>query len=366
MLKVIDSSTISESTLIMLAGGLLIGGIFLGTSEFKHVLGLICDVGMPTGLALSISLLQMPGTVVWVMPAAVIVSTALILLRRNLDFELIALATCGISPLRSLRPLLVIAFVWSILAFLIGDFVVPEARGLANQLIYVGVLRSEMPRNRNSLTLLRSSRGDGPIDRVFLIGRYLRARLENALVLDFTNPKVTKVIWSRSGKYENGQWLLFDGNVYELSDLSDERRSMRFAKMSYDALGLKGDEMLSKGVLAQEMSSKQLHCAIEKLTEAGKPVPAQMWMSYYRRFSQPLSCFLVTFSALPLVLIRRRQTTTGGLIYIGLVTVLFFIAQQCTSSLAQNNLLEPLLSSVLPALLIAALGFFGCVFYKPK
>lgn len=364
MLKVIDRYTIAEAFLIMLAGGLLVGGIFLGTSEFKYILNLICDVGMSPELALSISLLQMPGTFVWALPAAVILSASLILWRRNSDFELVALAASGINPFRNLAPLLLIALAFSVLAFFVGEYVVPEARSLSNRLIYVGALQSEMPRNRNSLTLLRSSRVDGAIDRVFLIGRYLKTNLENAMVLDFSNPQATKVIWSRKGKYKNGQWLLLDGIIYDLSDSQDARLSMRFSKMSYDAIGLNPSEMLSKGVLTQDMTSREILSSIRQLERSGKAVPPLMWLTYFKRYSQPLSCLLVVFAAMPLLVIRRKQSVSGGLVYIGISIVLFFFSQQCTISLAQNGLMSPLLASGLPCLLVTVLGLAGYVSTK--
>jgi lipopolysaccharide export LptBFGC system permease protein LptF len=359
MLKVIDRATIVETLLLMGAGVLLIAGIFFGTSEFKYIFSLIFNIGMLPATALSISALQMPGTIVQTLPTAVIVSTALVLLRRGYDGELIGLAVSGVNPVRAFIPLLCIALGASLFSFALSEYVVPKSRRLSNGLLYIGVLNSELPRARDSMTLLRSDSDTGPINHVFLIGKYLKQNLENVVVLDFSKSGEPKVIWSKKGVWKTGRWILLDGNMYEIGSVSEGRKTMHFDQLSFDAIGMKIDEILSQGPLPQELPASALREKINQLEKRGVEPPASMLVRYYRRYSQPASCLLVSLAALPLLVVQRRRNLHAGFAYIGLVVLFFFLMQQSTISLADHGRLNPLLAAWLPAIFIAGLGIAG-------
>lgn len=360
-MRVLDRATISEAVFLSGAGIVLIAGVFFGTSEFSYILSLICNVGMQPSIAVSISALQLPSTIVWSLPVAVIVTTSVLLLRRSYERELIGLATCGVNPIRAFLPLFAMALVTAILSWCLNEYVVPDARRLSNGLMYSGVLNSELPRNRNCLTLLRSSSEADLVDRVFLVGNYLKRNLENVVVLDFTEVGSPKVIWSPTGFWQKGRWSLRDGHIYELAPEGRNRRSFHFGEMSYDALGLKVQDILNRGPLPHEMSAEDLRKRIDDIASSGKLVPQKLYALLYRHYSQPVGCLIVSLAALPFVTGRRRRNLYGGLGYIGFVVVVFFILQQMTTSLAMHGRLDPLAAACIPTLFVAMTGISGYI-----
>lgn len=358
-MSILDRITISETWQILVIGIVMIAGVFFATAEFAKVLSLICDLGIEPSTALLITTLQLPSTIVWCLPAGVLLSTGIVLWRRTFDYEMLALSVSGASTTRIIAPFLLLALASSVLSMYLTDAIVPETRAASNKLFMSGALNSNLPRSERCLTFLQydNEAENQPLKQILLAGRNLDKSLHNVIIFELAQDQAHKIIWAKSGQWSRGQWLLSDGHIYEIVSKNTGHMSMTFQKLGVDAIGKITDQFANRGPLTNELNIRQLKELIEKKNANGETVSSSLMLRYYRRFSQPASCLLLAFAALPLCVATPRRRSYGALAYIGIVVATFFVGQQIATALGDNNSLPPLAAAWLPGVIPVLIGF---------
>lgn len=358
MLKLIDRYIIVEWLMALSVGTLLIAGIFVGTEEYKQVMSLICDSGVSPNTAITITALELPGIVVFTLPAGVMIATLFALFRQGRDSEITALQCAGVSTLRIMRPYLVVAFAACLFSYALTEYVVPQARRTASRMLVIAAVNCELPRTRNSLTIMQASDAKkGAVDRIVLVGRYLKKELQNVFVFDFTNPKLIQLIWSQAGTWHRGQWNLLNGHIYSLGSQGVDNQTSHFQKMIIDGINKAVRKFEGVGPLPDEVPTSELARRIEAKRAAGKEPTSQELSTYLRRYSQPAACVLVAFAAFPLALMRRRSKRSSiGFAYGGMLLLAYFLVHTFTLELGYAGRMDPYLAAWLPGGLLALVG----------
>ncbi|MCA9801231.1 MAG: LptF/LptG family permease [Cyanobacteria bacterium HKST-UBA02] len=129
-----------------------------------------------------------------------------------------------------------------------------------------------------------------------------------------------------------------------------------FASMSYG-----GNKSLISCIQAGPLShlsktTSQMRQELDEHERAGRPVPLELLLQYYRRFSHPISCVLLLLAAAPVALLRSRRSRSTAIVYGGVLVVVYFVLQQVSLSLAINDRLSPIVGAWLPSGLLCLLG----------
>jgi len=346
----------------------MVAGIFFATDEFQKIIMLICDLGIESSTALLITCLQLPNTVVYCLPAGVLLSTGLVLWRRTFDYEVLALSVAGASTMRIIRPFVLISVMAAVVSYVLSDSIVPETRRLANKLLITGALNSNLPRSEACLTFLQhdDKSKDGRLKNILVAGRSEEKSLSNVVIFDMSLTKVPKIIWAKRGHWYHGQWQLEDGYIYELSATETRRVSSHFQRFTIDAIGRFAEKLQHRTPLPTELSTSDLKKQIDELESKGEPVPNVVMLRYLRRLSQPISCLLLAFAALPLCIATPRKRTYWPLAYIGVVVAAYFVVQQTCLSLGDNNRLSPMIAAWIPGALPVVVGVIAYVITRAR
>lgn len=358
-MAILDRITISETWQMLVIGITMVAGVFFATQEFAKVLSLICDLGIEPSTALLITALQLPGTIVWALPAGVLLSTGIVLWRRIYDYELLTLHVNGASTARIMAPFVLVAFASSVLSLWLSDSIVPETRVVSNKLFLSGALNSNLPRSEKCLTFFQYDleNSNQPLKQIMVAGKNLDKSLQNVVIFELAQNQAQKIIWAKTGEWTHGQWQLNDGHIYEVVSQNTGAMNMTFKKLGIDAIGKITDKFASRGPFSAELTIKQLADSIAQKRAAGEPISDSLQLRYLRRFSQPASCLLLVFGALPLCVATPRRRSFWGLAYIGIMVTAFFVAQQTTTALGDNGVLPPLLAAWLPGAIPVVIGF---------
>ncbi len=366
---IIDRYILSEIVKFLGMGILLIAGVFFATAEFRNVLNLICDIGINPMTALSITALQLPNTFVYCLPAGIILSSCLIILKLSQERNLIAVTLTGSHQARVLVPIFAFALFSSILSFVMSDELVPHCRRTATKLLLAGALSSELPICRNLTTLFQRDT-DTNTNRLMLVGRYLKRNLENVVLFDLSKNKNERhIVWAKTGQWNRGRWQLDTGRVYDLAPNGGNTRVQSFDRMEVDGIGKIIDKMDKEGPLPTDQPTAELKRDIDKIYSKGQTPPPATLLRYFRRFSQPASCLLVVFIALPLLNVSGRRSGYFGLAYSGVAVALYFFIQQMTLAAGDVGMIAPLLAAWLPGVvaLLPGLTLFRDYFnFGPK
>ncbi|HEY9788510.1 MAG TPA: LptF/LptG family permease [Candidatus Obscuribacterales bacterium] len=356
MLKLVDRYIFAEFLMALSVGTLLIAGVFVGTDEYRKIMSLICDCGVEPKLALTISALEMPGIFVWCLPAGVMMATLVVLFRQSRDSELLALQCAGVSTFRLMRPFLLLAAAACILSFTLTECIVPQARFTATRLLVIGALNCELPRTRNQLTFMEADESNKKLNKIVLVGNYLRKQLQNVLIFDLSNPEVVKLIWSQAGVWNRGQWNLINGHIYNLYKEAADKHTSHFESMVVDGISKRARTFEGGGPLPQETSTSELRRQIKALEAHNKPVPPALKTNYLRRYSQPAACILVALAAFPLALTRRRSRTAICLVYGGILLFAYFLLAVMAIQMGELGILNPWIAAWMPGALLSSVG----------
>ncbi|MBZ0186816.1 MAG: LptF/LptG family permease, partial [Candidatus Obscuribacterales bacterium] len=110
-MKLLDRYIICESLQFLIIGSIAILGIFFGTVEFQNCLKMMNNFGLPLNTVLSVTLLQVPTGINYCLPAGVLISSMLLIIRQHNDAEILALEVSGVKLQRIMAPFLAMGVV---------------------------------------------------------------------------------------------------------------------------------------------------------------------------------------------------------------------------------------------------------------
>lgn len=349
-----DRYVIRETLQVLLIGTLSIIGIFFGTAEFTNVLTMMNQTGLPLHTVFSIMLLQLPTGLVFCLPAGVVVSVMLVLLRQNKDCEVVALQLAGIPLRRVLLPFLLLGVISTTLAYLVSENLAPQSRDLSRRLITLAARKAERPFACRSE--IRVEKEPDQVTNIIEIGRGNGRGVDGFVNFDLTNKNMIKLIWAESAKWGDYAWTLHNGRIFELFTNNNPGTQLKFAAMTLaDSMGTQ-DLLSERNKSTLDKTSSELRADIELIKNGTGNVPAYLYFQYYRRYSHPMSCLFLVLAAAPMVLFNKRKRTDFSMVYGGVVVLGFFILQEVCMALVVNGRLDPLAAAWLPIAILGSLG----------
>ncbi|MBK9142790.1 MAG: LptF/LptG family permease [Candidatus Melainabacteria bacterium] len=377
-MKLLDRYIVAESLQLLLIGAVVILGVFFGTVEFQNCLNLMNAFGLPLQTVLSVTMLQMPTGIVYCLPAGVLVATMFLLIRQHNDSEIIALEVSGVPLRRIMLPYLIMSIIACLSVFVLTEFVAPQSRLLSEKMMMLGVYGAACP--FSARTSISHQDADGNLEQQLLFGRPRGKYLEGFVALKHGEAGAIKLIWAEEAQWKSGFWNLRKGRVFDFFgagkgaapgsssadsiqdrgtgdiDMYSSGVGGTFTSMSYG-----GNKSLVSCIQAGPLShlsktTSQMRQEIDDHERAGRPVPLELLLQYYRRFSHPISCVLLLLAAAPVALLRSRRSRSTAIVYGGALVVGYFVLQQASLSLAINGRLLPVVGAWLPSGLLCLLG----------
>jgi len=353
----------------LLVATVLVGGVFMGTSEYQIVMHWICNCGLEWKKAFLVSFLQIPSICIFALPAGTLIATILVLYRLNHDGELLALRVSGVSQTRLMMPFFALGLAASIFSFTLGEYVAPPALKSASRLLLIAAVHAALPVSKGTMNVLdpmHPTTGTEKEARLMLVGNYVGNVLQNVVILDVVENQIERLHWADSGDWQRGQWILHQGCSYPIKRLDGgDLSTSRFNSMVIDSLASKISASENCGPISEHKTMIQLKQLIESIKAKGQPVPPGMLIDFYRRWSQPLACFLLVMAAFPVAIGNHQRGKAAGMLYGGVLTTAFFLLQEISGELGYNGRIDPLLAAWLPTIAIVMTGM-ASLFIKTK
>ena len=117
------------------AGALLVALAIAWTTQILARINIVTDSGQTAGTFLELATLLLPKVVPVVMPFAIIIGISQTLTTMNQDSELAVIAASGSSRSTILKPMLVLALMACVLAFLVNNLVEPLSRQRVREIV---------------------------------------------------------------------------------------------------------------------------------------------------------------------------------------------------------------------------------------
>ena len=271
--------------------------------------------------------------------------------------EIIAILSSGISYSRFLRPFMFGAVIVCIFALLMGFFLVPGAsKG------FLGFRYEHLKGNnktRETSDIFRQIKKDGKIEENIYVSNY-NYLSQTGFYFTFEkfkdNVLVEKVTANRI-RYNDvtKRYMLFSYNQRIVGETNDQITSSEKITKEYN---FEPDDLTPVVYVAETMTIGQLNAFINKERERGNSNINTYLVVFHKKFSLPISAFILTIIAVAVSSMKRR----GGMgvnLAIGIVIAFTFIFfDKVFGTLAEKSSIPPLLAVWFPNIVFGILAAY--------
>jgi lipopolysaccharide export system permease protein len=299
--------------------GQMVAPFFFGIMSFTVILvagtllfqlaDLVIQKGVSLGVIIRLFIYSLPGVVVLTIPMSCLLASLLGFGGMSANSELVALKSAGISFGRIVRPLVIASVMISITAFLMNETVVPLSERIAANILRYDVFLSAPPLLKEDVFVREEAKGS--LKRVFYIGMVNpgTGEMNDILVQEFVDGKINRLVSAPRGKWINGSWWIYDGQVFEVGP--DGSVSILF---SFDSqtlnLSILPADIDTNTSDPSEMSLKELYTTIRSASLQGNDTSALKMLLHLR--------IAVPWASVVLVLVgaavgSRPQRSSSGM-----------------------------------------------------
>ncbi len=365
MNKIVDRYLLREFLLYLLLGLVSFLGIYIIVDLFEKIDTFVDHKAAIIDI-IKYYLANIPLITVQILPVAMLLGAVLSLGQLRKFNEITAMQSCGLSPLRIIRPILIAAAIITAGAFLLTEYVVPGAYDQQQEIYDVKIKkkRASSQRGRNNIRYM------GRAGRVYIAKEYRVSppALNSVLIQNFNSAENSKEItqrldahhalWSNSfWRLSNGYLRVFDNGIETTSIAFRYYADSRFSEQP-DEFARPHKDPLDMNL---DMPRSDLRNYIQRISESGARV-ARYQVNYHLHIAFPLANFVMVLlgSCLSLRIIRGTMafgfgiSISLGFAYYGLLRI--------GQALGHNETIPPFPAAWLGNIVFLALGIF--LFWK--
>lgn len=270
--------------------------------------------------------------------------------------EIIAILSSGISFSRFLRPYIIGASIVSVIVLLAGFFVVPKASQGFNDFRYTYLKGGGKEKMRKSTDVFRQVNDD-----VFI--HVATFNQNSKMAFDFTLEKFDKQkkleykITASRIKYnpKKKNYTMFNYTRRNVGELGDRLQS---AEKKDTVFSFDFDDLTPTVYVAETLSLGELNDFIAKERKRGSANIDTYLVVLYKKYSLPVSAFILTIIAVSVSSMKRR----GGMgmnLAIGIgIAFTFVFFDKIFGTLAEKSSIPPFLAVWLPNFLFGILAVY--------
>jgi lipopolysaccharide export system permease protein len=267
--------------------------------------------------------------------------------------EIIAILSSGVSFERLLVPYFISAFLLTVFAFSLNNFVIPHAN--ARKLAFEDIYYHDAPktfRDKNIhkqiqpgiFVFLESFDTRNNTGRKFSIEKFKDGKLESKLLSD-------EIRWDSV----KNKWVIYD---YYIRDFHGDTQSLRQGRTLDTTLNMSPEEFRRRDNAIEAMNLGELNRFIRQQKMQGAESIDAYLIEKYRRFSFPFSAFILTLIGVS-VSSKKVKGGIGMQLGIGLlISFSYIVFMQFSSQFAINGSLSPFIAVWIPNVLFAIIAVF--------
>ena len=320
--------------------------------QVLRLVDLWVNKGVTVAVLGSMISLSIPKILLIVIPMALLVGILLSMGRMAQDSELVVLKACGISLLQVMRPIALLAILYTCLALLLSMLWLPHAfhqfSVLKKALVSATTLALKPQTFNHSIPGLTLYVEQQDVHNALLHG---------LLIHDRRKPDAPVTLTARRGEIQTiaggESLLLLQEGIRHQTVGENQYQALLFATYQMD-LGVVFEfktqdtkerlDELSLDALSQVMQ----HATTDKAYDA--------WMEWHRRFSFPIATLILGLFAVPVALQQPHRSGRSYALVMAVATLIFhFTLLSVGETLARKHILSPISGFWLPNLLMGIL-----------
>ena len=273
--------------------------------------------------------------------------------------EVIAILSSGISFNRYLKPFMLGALIVAILAFFSGMFIVPEKNKSYNEFSY-----KYLKKNKKSRVTSKIYKQVDENDFVY-VSSYNPTR---ELAYDFSYEHFEGNDLQFKISARNIRWIE-DDSIYRLTDyfkrsFKNDKEFIESKKILDTVFSFKINELSSVNYMAETQNFFELNKFIQQEKESGSPLINNHLLVRHKRWSLPLSTFILTLLAVSTSSFKRREGMGVNLAF-GIITAFTFVFfDKFFSVMVSKSGLNPFLGAWIPNFIFLLLAIYFLKYAK--
>lgn len=303
--------------------------------------------------------LKVPGNTYELLPIAVLIGCIFVMANFAQNSEFTILRTSGLGPWRALRSLLLLGAVFSVITFLIGDYVAPQtekmaqfhkARFIGNVTVgRTGAWIKESASTHNRIINVRQLTPDGDMHGV--------------RVFDFdANGALTQLQQAQTATFQHDGWQLLQVNNLHIQT-TKEATNVNIQRSTHAHSLLKTgiqQSMVAAALLKPErMSTHELYRYITHL-KSNDQLAQSYEIQFWRKLFYPLSCLVMVMLALPFAYLHFRSSNIAAMVFVGIIAgISFFFLNNVSGHIGNLQGWTPWFAALLPSLIYMAISLFA-------
>lgn len=356
-MRLLDRYIAGEMVMPFLFGVAAFTSLFV-SSELIRLAGMVVELGAPVEAVLRVFLLQLPQVMVWTLPMALLLATLMALSRLSANSEVVAMRAGGVSFWRMVAPILAVAALISLVAFVVNEAVVPWANAEADYVMAVEVQGRTLPASQDHLFM----RGNDPEHGPWIL--YARRfdgdlqRMEQLVFLRLFEGRPVEVTSAEAASWEDEQWRMEGMVSHRFGPLGGE-----WTIVTSRAEGHTLDIDRSPGDIARsrrrpdQMSLAELREHVAALREEGVDVK-ELEVHVYLKYSLPLASFVFAMIAAPLGVQSHRSSTSVGFGISIVIIFAYYVLMSLGTALGQAGSVPPAFGAWIQNIVIGGAGLF--------
>ena len=341
------SKQVFTAVLSITAGFLALFAFFDVLNDLSFTSRTATPYGLINSLAYIVLLL--PGHTYELLPIAVLIGTVFVMASLAQNSEFTILRTSGLGPWRALRNLLWLGALFTVLTFLIGDYIAPGTEKLAQY--YKARFEGNVTKGYTGAWIKESINGSERIVNVQELTP--DGQMRQIRVFDFdTHGFLSQLRKAESGKFANGAWQLANVNNNHLAmDATSQNRIIRSSMTSELLKTSIQQSMVAAALLKPDrMSTFELYRYISHLKENNQS--ANLYeIRFWRKLFYPLSCLVMMVLSLPFAYLHFRSGIITMAVFAGTIFgISFFLLNNVFEYVGNLHAWTPWVIAVLPSL----------------
>ena len=339
------SAEITTSTLLVFAALLMLLALF----DLIHELGEIGKGSYRLPHIFAYVLLSVPGHIYELFPIAALIGTLFALAQLVANSEYTVMRVSGVSIPRMALTLVEVGLLFSVLTFVIGEFIAPPAEQFAQQVrakAITGVIAQEF---RSGLWVKD--------DRSFVnVAQVLpESVLQGVKIYEFDpDHRLRRISLAQRAEYRQGNtWRLHE--VVQTNFENDNMTVDRIAEADWHSVLEPG--LLSVLMLVPEqMSAWALYSFVQHLRENNQQT-SRHEIAFWNKLIYPFAVLVMMVLALPFAYYQQRAGGVGGKLFAGIMLGIgFWMLGRLFTYLGLLRDWPPFWSAILPTLMFLSLA----------
>lgn len=333
--------------------------IFVAGDLLFQAAKLIIEQGVSLSVVTRLFFYRLPEVIVMTIPMSSLLSTLLGMSTLNGGSEIIALKSLGIPFTRILRPVFFASVMISLIGFGLNETVVPFGAIAADRLMKFEIMKHQASVVQEKVFLRDEE--NGKLKRVLYIDELdpEKGTLRGIMMHEFdVDGRLSHTLNARRGMYENSQWWIEDGRMYDVDGEGEIRLLLRFERQML-ALRLSPEQLQRSTRRPADMSAHELWSYI-KQGEALDSQLSQLWVMFHLKTAVPWACVIMAVLGASFGASRRGRS--GGGVGFGISVVIvfaYYVVMSMCRAFGEAGAIPPVIAGWGPNLvfLFAALYF---------